>query len=280
MWGQKATQSINSQKYNPGNGRKAPYKSFNWAFLSTNTSLLPEDNMGNNRQWLFCSFDALPAERLILPLFLHTSVLERNDPENTVWCRKWDQPSSYTVLLADWPFLFFTSAPLCCLFTHRDFTNCSAMSPRGKRAENRMWIHLRWTNMLGETRIAVQVALTCLLDLRNLLKQEGSVFITSKQCFNLISLTSYYRTDEQLCLFAKCCIEKKLHVAGIRKFHLNTLKSFLSETAEQKNLNKSFFFKPASKTVKVIANCVSCQWMKLPAEVLKDYLTFRYSPEL
>lgn len=43
-----------SQKYNPGNGRKTPYKSCNYAFLSTNTSLLPEDNMGNTRQWIFC----------------------------------------------------------------------------------------------------------------------------------------------------------------------------------------------------------------------------------
>lgn len=47
---------------------------------------------------------------------------------------------------------FSTPAALCCLFhTLGDFTNCSAMSPRGKTAENRMWIHLRLTNTLGET---------------------------------------------------------------------------------------------------------------------------------
>lgn len=81
MRGQKATQSVNSQwwhspkKNKPGNGRKAPCKSFNWAFLPTNTSLLPEGPVGNTRQWLFCSLGALPSTDI-----------------NAPWCRKWDQP--------------------------------------------------------------------------------------------------------------------------------------------------------------------------------------------
>lgn len=128
-----------SQKHNPGNGRKAPYKSFSWAFLSTNTSRLPKDSMRNSRQWVFCSLDALPSREINAPfIFRHKCAWKKAIPSpETPRCRKRDQPASCTILLADWPFV-----PL------RDFTNCSTMAPRGKRAENRMWIHQQLTNTL------------------------------------------------------------------------------------------------------------------------------------
>lgn len=107
-----------SQKHNPGNGRKAPYKSFSWAFLSTDTSWLPKDSMRNSRQWVFCSLDALPSREINAPfIFRQKCAWKKAIPSpETPRCRKWDQPASFTILLADWPFV-----PL------RDFTNCSTM---------------------------------------------------------------------------------------------------------------------------------------------------------
>lgn len=110
----------------------------------------------------------------------------------------------------------------------------------------------------------------------------------------LSHVTPHDRIEEQLCLFAQCCSEIKLHQAGVGlKIHLNTLKSgidksFPSETAEtshtsmvDENLHTGFLgiFLSILTTVKITANYVRCQSIKLPVEVLKDYLTFRKFPD-
>lgn len=170
--------------------------SLDWAFLSTNTSLLPVDSMGNTRQWLFSSSDARPSREINgLFIFRHKCARKKTTPilENTMMqeMRPTCQPHRSPGRLV----LFYLCSTLLPFHTLRYFTNCSALAPRGKRAENRMWIHPRLTNTLGETHAAVLAAQTCLFDLlpvclkQNALKQEGFVVMPSKQCFNLISIT-------------------------------------------------------------------------------------------
>lgn len=148
---------------------------------------------GYSEAWMPC-----PAERLMPPLFLDTSALERSDPESTIMqetrpTRQLHQSPGRLALFTK-PLLHFVA------FSHTErFLQTAVPRPRGRKtAENRMWIHPRLTNTLGEKPVAaVLVAPTCPLDLlvfflRNRIRwsKRGFVFMPSKQCLNLISITS------------------------------------------------------------------------------------------
>lgn len=159
------------------------------------------------------SSDAPPSsERLMFPLFLDPCAWKKQPRKKKKKNHDAGNETRLPVARLSWQsgplYLCSTLLPFHSL---RYFANRSTMAPKGKTAENRMWIHLPLTSTREKPVLQCKLSRHAYLMYFLAVFQWNRIMLLSGKQFHFISLASRDTTEEQLWLFAECCMEIKLH---------------------------------------------------------------------
>lgn len=140
--------------------------------------------------------------------------LKETTQKKRSWCRKWDPPASRTTLLAvssSLPLLHFVAFSLTEIFYK---PQCNGPR-RGKQLRTECEFIYRWQARWERPVLQCKLSRHAYLMYFLAVVQWNRIMLLSGKQFHFISLASRDRTEEQLWLFAECCMEIKRHQAEI-----------------------------------------------------------------